>query len=88
MPMHIARHQRQLGSGTACGGGRAAGGRASDAAEDLSDEGGDSAGPVISEARRGQSVPAWEVLAADSGEWRAGLKLKRLKVNGSEVGAC
>jgi hypothetical protein len=28
-------------------------------------------------------VPAWEVLAADRGVW-----LKRLEVNGSEVGVC
>jgi hypothetical protein len=43
--------------------------------EDLSDEEADSAGPVK------WVVPAWEVLAADSGGWRAGLK--RLKVNES-----
>ena len=35
--------------------------------EDLSDEEADSAGPVK------WVVPAWEVLAADRGEWRAGL---------------
>jgi hypothetical protein len=40
----------------------------------------DSAGPVK------WVVPAWEVLAADRGGWRAGLK--RPKVNGSEVGVC
>jgi hypothetical protein len=43
--------------------------------EDLSDEEADSAGPVK------WVVPAWEVLAADRGGWRAGLK--RLKVNES-----
>jgi hypothetical protein len=48
--------------------------------EDLSDEEADSAGPVK------WVVPAWEVLAADRGGWRAGLK--RLKPNGSWVGAC
>ena len=36
--------------------------------EDLSDEEADSAGPVK------WVVPAWEVLAADRGGWRAGLK--------------
>jgi hypothetical protein len=48
--------------------------------EDLSDEEADSAGPVK------WVVPAWEVLAADSGGWRAGLKA--LKVNESEVDVC
>jgi hypothetical protein len=48
--------------------------------EDLSDEEADSAGPVK------WVVPAWEVLAADRGGWRAGLK--GLRVNGSEVGVC
>jgi hypothetical protein len=41
--------------------------------EDLSDEEADSAGPVK------WVVPAWEVLAADRGGWRAGLK--ELRVN-------
>jgi hypothetical protein len=36
--------------------------------EDLSDQEADSAGPVK------WVVPAWEVLAADSGRWRAGSK--------------
>jgi hypothetical protein len=31
-------------------------------------------------------VPQWEVLAADRGGWRAGLK--GLRVNESEVGVC
>jgi hypothetical protein len=44
------------------------------------DEEADSAGPVK------WVVPAWEVLAADRGGWRAGLK--ELKVNESEVDAC
>jgi hypothetical protein len=48
--------------------------------EDLSDEEADSAGPV-----KGM-VPQWEVLGADRGEWRAGLK--GLRVNESEVGVC
>jgi hypothetical protein len=48
--------------------------------EDLSDEEADSAGPVK------WVVPAWEVLAADRGGWRAGLK--GLKVNESEVDVC
>jgi hypothetical protein len=43
--------------------------------EDLSDKEAGSAGPVK------WVVPAWEVLAADRGGWRAGLK--RLKVNES-----
>jgi hypothetical protein len=43
--------------------------------EDISDEEADSAGPVK------WVVPAWEVLAADRGGWRAGLE--RLKVNES-----
>jgi hypothetical protein len=47
--------------------------------EDLSGEEAGSAGPVK------WVVPVWEVLSADRGQ-RAGLK--RLKVNGSEVGAC
>jgi hypothetical protein len=46
--------------------------------EDLSDEEADPAGPLK------WVVPAWEVLAADRGGWRAGLE--GLKVNGSEVG--
>jgi hypothetical protein len=46
--------------------------------EDLSDEKADSAGPVK------WVVPAWEVLAADRGGCRAGLK--GLRVNESEVG--
>jgi hypothetical protein len=40
----------------------------------------DSAGPVK------WVVPAWEVLAADRGGWKTGLK--RLKVNETEVGVC
>jgi hypothetical protein len=48
--------------------------------EDPSDEEVDSAGPVK------WVVPAWEVLAADRGGWRVGLK--GLRVNESEVGAC
>ena len=48
--------------------------------EDLSDEEADSAGPVK------WVVPAWEVLAADRGGWRAGLK--GLRVNESEVDVC
>jgi hypothetical protein len=48
--------------------------------EDLSDEEANSAGPVK------WVVPAWEVLAADRGGWRAGLK--GLRVNEREVGAC
>jgi hypothetical protein len=48
--------------------------------EDLSDEEADSAGPVT------WVVPAWEVLAADRGGWRAGLK--GLEVNESEVDVC
>jgi hypothetical protein len=48
--------------------------------EDLSDEEADSAGPVK------WVVPAWEVLAADRGGWRAGLK--GLEVNESEVDVC
>ena len=45
--------------------------------EELSDEEADSAGPVK------WVVPQWEVLAADRGGWRAGLK--GLRVNESEV---
>ena len=48
--------------------------------EDLSEEEADSAGPVK------WVVPAWEVLAADRGGWRAGLK--GLRVNESEVDVC
>jgi hypothetical protein len=48
--------------------------------EGFRDEEADSAGPVK------WVVPAWEVLAADRGGWRAGLK--RLKVNEREVGVC
>jgi hypothetical protein len=48
--------------------------------EDLSDEEADSAGPVK------WVVPAWEVLSADRGGWRAGLK--GLKVNESEADVC
>jgi hypothetical protein len=48
--------------------------------EGLSDEEADSAGPVK------WVVPAWEVLAADIGGWRAGLK--RLEVNESGEGVC
>jgi hypothetical protein len=48
--------------------------------EDLSDEETDSAGPVK------WVVPAWEVLAADRGGWRA--RLEGLRVNESEVGVC
>jgi hypothetical protein len=48
--------------------------------EDLSDEETDSAGPAK------WVVLPWEVLAADRGGWRAGLK--GLKMNGSEVGIC
>ena len=48
--------------------------------EELSDEEADSAGPVK------WVVPQWEVLAADRGGWRAGLK--GLRVNESEVDAC
>ena len=33
-------------------------------------------------------VPQWEVLAADRGGWRAGLKGLRVNVNGSEVDVC
>jgi hypothetical protein len=61
------------------GGRKREGGAAEDEAvvleEDLSDEEADSAGPVK------WVVPACEVLAADRGGWRAGLK--RLKVNES-----
>jgi hypothetical protein len=46
--------------------------------EDLSDEEADSTGPVK------WVVPAWEVLAADSGGWRAGLK--GMRANESEIG--
>ena len=49
--------------------------------EDLSDdEEAGSAGPVK------RVVPEWEVLAADRGGWRAGLK--GLRVNESEVDVC
>jgi hypothetical protein len=48
--------------------------------EDLSDVEAGSAGPVK------WVVPEWEVLAADIGGWRAGLK--GLGVNESEVGIC
>ena len=48
--------------------------------EDLSDKEAGSAGPVK------WVVPQWEVLAADRGGWRAGLK--GLRVNESEVDVC
>jgi hypothetical protein len=49
--------------------------------EDLSDEEADSAGPVK------WVVPAWEVLAADRGGWREGLKVRDVVRSGLATAA-
>jgi hypothetical protein len=41
---------------------------------------------VVVDGGQRSEVPQWEVLAADRGEWRAGLK--GVRANESEVGVC